>query len=100
MSISELTGKIFTNMGKKVIIFSLLVGNEGGGGISNMLFLPLSLLTDGTIVAEELSVAGNPHNLSATGSNNDCEEAAFILVRLFIGFKVLLHLSPQKHLTM
>lgn len=69
MSISELTGKIFTNMGKKVIIFSLLVGNEGVG---LFFFSSLSLLTNGTAVAEELRVAGNPHSLSATGSNNDC----------------------------
>ena len=83
-------------MGKKVIIFSLLVGNEGVG----LFFFSLSLLTNGTAVAEELRGAGNPHNLSATGSNNDCKDASFILGRLFIGFKVLLHLFPQKHLTM
>lgn len=63
-------------------------------------FFSLSLLTNGTAVAEELRVAGNPHSLSATGSNNDCNDASFILGRLFIGFKVLLYLFPQKHLTM
>ena len=51
MSISELTGKIFTNSGKEVIIFSLLAGNEGGGHIKYV-FLSLSLLTDASAVAE------------------------------------------------
>lgn len=53
MSISELTGKIFTNMGKKIITFSLLVGNGGGGGMSVVLFFFFFsfLLTDGTAVA-------------------------------------------------
>lgn len=64
MSISELTGKIFTNVGKRVIIFSLLEGNEGGGGLLGRLYPPSSL-TDGTAVAEELRGAGNPHNLSS-----------------------------------
>ena len=98
MSISELTGKIVTNMGKKVIIFSLLVGNKGGGHIKcGAFFFPL---TDGTAVAEELRVAGNPHNLLARGNNDDCGDPSLILVRLFIGFRVLRHLFLQEYLTM
>lgn len=79
MNISELTGKIFTNMGKKVITFSLLVGNEGWGGhIKCAFFL---FLTDGTAVAEMLRVTGNSHNLSARGNNNNCGNSSFILER-------------------
>lgn len=66
MSISELTGKIFTNMGKRVIIFSLLVGNEDGGGIRYACFSPPLPPTDGTAVAEEFRGAGNPYNLSSS----------------------------------
>ena len=82
MSISELTGKIFTNAGKEVIIFSLLVGNEGGGAYQIRFSLSLSLLTDVTAVAEVTS------QFVTTGSNSDCEDASFILGRLFIGFNM------------
>ena len=83
MSISELTGKIFTNTGKEVIIFSLLAGNEGGGHIK-YLFLSLCVSSD----RGNCSGRGNPHNLSAAGSSNDCEGASFMLVTLFIGFNM------------
>lgn len=70
------------------------------GGISNVLFFFFFFpLTDGTAVAELLRVAGNPHNLLARGNNNDHGNSSLILVRLFIGFKVLLHLFLHEHLT-
>ena len=53
------------------------------GGISNT-FFSLSVSSDRC----NCSSRGNPHNLSATGSNNDCEDASFILGRLFIGFNM------------
>lgn len=91
MSISELTGKIFTNMGKRVIIFSLLVGNEGGGregGLLDMLvFRPPP---DGTTVAEELVILTICH----LENSNDCGNPSFIWVRWLVGFRVLLHGFP------
>lgn len=68
------------------------------GGISNVGLCFFSM-TDGTAVAQELRVAGNPHNLLARDNNNDCGDSSLIPVRLFIGFKVLVHLFLQEHLT-
>ena len=53
------------------------------GGISNTSF-SLCVSSDRC----RCSSRSNPHNLSATGSNNDREDASFISGRLFRGFDV------------
>lgn len=88
-------------MGKRVIIFSLLVGNEGWeewGRYQICLFLlplPQQMELQLQRSSEELVILTICHQ----ENSNDCGNPLFIWVGWLIGFRVLLHGFAQKHLT-